>query len=79
MNWYQQSLTPPDAVQVTLMIGIIPVADHSQWMVEVKDPKTGILIAQHSGPHRTYARLWEAVDEAVQQLRESVAESCEPF
>jgi hypothetical protein len=47
--------------------------------VEVKDPISGILIAQASGPHATYTRLPEALGHATAKLEELVASELAPF
>jgi hypothetical protein len=78
-NWYQQSLMPPEVYEFNLRIGVVPSTDHVQWMVEVKDPMTGVLIGQASGPHASYTRLLEAVDSACARLRDLVASELEPF
>jgi hypothetical protein len=78
-SWYQQSLMPPEVWEFTLRLGVIPSTDHVQWLVEAKDPISGILIAQVSGPHTTYTRLLEALAAACNKLLDLVASELEPF
>jgi hypothetical protein len=78
-EWYQQSLMPPEVWEFTLRLGVIPSTDHVQWLVEAKDPISGILIAQVSGPHATYTRLPEALGHATAKLEELVATELAPF
>jgi hypothetical protein len=78
-TWYQQSLTPPRVVEVNVRLGIIPEQDHAQVLAEMKDPTTGILIAQWSRPHVGLRNVWSALDEAVRQAGLWMADELDPF
>jgi hypothetical protein len=78
-EWYQQSLTPPDVVEVNIRIGVVPSADHAQVLAEAKDPTTNIQIAMWSSPHITMHGLGRAVDTAVAKALAWIGEEVEPF
>lgn len=78
-DWYQQQLTPSEVYEINLRVGAIPSTDHVQWLVEVKDPLTGVLIAQAAGPHYSYTRLPEAVEDACAKVRALVDATLAPF
>lgn len=78
-DWYQQSLTPPDVVELRIRLGLVPERDHAQVMVELLDPATGVLLAQWS-THHARLRLWKTLlDEAVEKAHEYVGDAVEPF
>lgn len=73
--WYQQSLTPPDVIEVNARFGWIPSTDHAQWLVEVKDPVAGVLIGSWSMPHAQGEHAAErAVDALVERYRQVLVE-----
>lgn len=78
-EWYQQALTPPEVIQVTLRIGIIPDVDHAQVMVEAVNPVTSVQIAAWSSPHGSAANWQDMLEEAVTKAREYLGVSIEPF
>jgi hypothetical protein len=78
-DWYQQTLTPPDVVELRLRLGLVPERDHAQVMVELLDPMTSVQIAQWSIPHVPLARWQAALEEAVQKAQEYVGDTIEPF
>lgn len=77
--WYQQSLTPPDVVEVRARVGIIAESDHLQALVEVFDPITGVLMSTWSSPHASIHSLPSFLDKVVEELRERVENAVEPF
>lgn len=77
--WYQQALTPPLVVEANLRIGVIPGEDHTQFLAEVKDPMTGILIAQWSQPSGTCRLLRHDAERAARQLVRLLEEHVGPF
>jgi hypothetical protein len=78
-DWYQQSLTPPEVVELRIRIGLIPERNHVQAMAELVDPITGVLIAQWSNPHAKMDRWMDVLEEAVAKGRQQVALNVEPF
>lgn len=78
-EWYQQALTPPDVLEVNLRVGLIPSQDHLQVLAEMKDPTTGVLVAQWSMPHTTMRELPRALERAVEKIDGWLADACEPF
>lgn len=78
-DWWQQSLTPPSVYEVTIRLGVIPEADHAQAQAEMKDPTTGILLAQWSAPHSTVHGLGRLIDEAVRKALHWIDAEVEPF
>lgn len=78
-EWYQQALTAPEVFELNVRIGVIPESDHAQALVEVKDPLTGVLIAQCSWPAEK-ATQWTALLQVVSRKAERLlGELIEPF
>lgn len=40
-----------DAFEIRARWGAVPDANHAQWLIEIVDPSTGILVASMSKPH----------------------------
>lgn len=78
-EWYQQALTPPEVLEVNIRVGVIPETDHCQVLAEMKDPRTGVLLAQWSCPHATMHRLPRVLDDARRHLDAWLGDACEPF
>ena len=78
-EWYQQSLTPPEVIELTLKVGVIPSTDHGQWWIEAKDPVTQILIAQASCPHFPLREAHAQIETSVKRLVALYNEMVEPF
>ena len=78
-DWYQQSLTPPEVIELRLRLGVIPERDHVQAMVELVDPMTGVQVAQWSAPHVQVDRWMDLLEEAYAKARHYVAGAIEPF
>lgn len=78
-TWYQQALTPPDVYEATLKVGVIPSSDHTQVWWEVKDPTTGVLIAQQAVHHATLQDLPHRVVDAVREMLGAIDEIAPPF
>jgi len=79
MEWYQQALTAPDVYEGTVKVGVIPDSDHVQVWWEVKDPTTGVLLAQGSQPHGDVRALPELIAWAAERVRMAIEQRCEPF
>lgn len=78
-KWYQQALTPPEVIEGNIRIGVIGETDHCQVLIELKDPLTGVLIAQESWPHDRAANARALLEEAANQLANLVEQTLEPF
>lgn len=78
-DWYQQALTPPEALELNIRIGVIPETDHVQALVELKDPVTGILLGQWSWPHREMRQLSGVIEWASTKAREVLEDAVDPF
>lgn len=78
-SWYQQALTPHTVLECNIRVGLIPEQDHAQWLVELKDPLTGILLAQESCPHFRVAQLPEQLAEALRRAQRLCMDAAEPF
>lgn len=78
-DWYQQSLIPPEVVEVRIRLGLVPETDHTQAMVEMFDPMTGAVLAQWSAPHGPLAHWYRLLDEAVRKTQEFIGSVVQPF
>lgn len=78
-QWYQQALTPPVVIECNIRIGMIPSDDHVQVLTEVKDPTTGVLLAQWSRPHCGLRSLDEAIADAARHALAQCREAVGPF
>lgn len=78
-EWYQQALTPATVLEVNVRVGIIPSQDHVQVLAEMKDPTTGVLVAQWSMAHTTMWELPHALDRAREKIDGWLAAGVEPF
>lgn len=78
-SWYQQALTPPDVFQIDVRIGCIPETDHVQALVELKDPTTGILLAQASYPHAGIGQHHVVVEWAMARALVLLEDVLSPF
>lgn len=78
-DWYQQSLTPPEVVEVRIRLGVIPEHDHAQVLVELYDPITGVLTGQWSRPHASLDRWLDLLDWAHTTAKQHLGQTIEPF
>jgi hypothetical protein len=78
-DWYQQSLTPPEIIELRARIGVIPERDHVQALVEAVEPTSGAQVAQWSVPHAPLAEVHLVVEQVVVKLRELLEETVDPF
>lgn len=78
-EWYQQALTPPEVLEINLRFGIIPERDHGQVLAEIKDPMTGVLIAQASVHHFPLRDLRHHVVRMTEKVIGWADEHAEPF
>lgn len=78
-DWYQQTLTPPDVLELRLRLGVIPERNHAQAMVELVDPMTGVQVAQWSAPHVHLDGWMTLLEEAARKATGYLADAIEPF
>lgn len=78
-EWYQQALTPPEVIEANLRIGLIPSQDHAQAWIELKDPRTSIVIAQWSCPHVSIRDVRDLVATAADRLVAFLDDEVDPF
>lgn len=78
-EWMQMALTPPEALQLTIKVGVIPETDHVQVQAELADPLTSVQIAMWSVPHGRVDHVWELLEQACQKGRTFLEEAIEPF
>lgn len=78
-SWYQQALTPSEVYEANIRLGLIPSQDHAQVMFEMKDPMTGILIAQWSKPHVGLAGWMALLEQATAHASGVIGRTIEPF
>lgn len=78
-HWYQQSLVTPEVLEVNIRVGLIPAQDHVQVLAEMKDPVSGVLVAQWSTHHETMHRLPRVLDDARRRIDAWLADAVEPF
>lgn len=78
-TWYQQALTPASVLECNIRIGLLPDQDHAQWLVELKDPTTNILLAQESCPHFGLRDIPEQLAEALRRAQRLCEDASAPF
>lgn len=78
-DWYQQALVSPEVLEVNIRVGLIPSQDHVQVLAEMKDPTTGVLLAQWSRHHVTMRDVTNAIVDAMAQANGWIEAACEPF
>lgn len=78
-DWYQQALTPPEAVQINIRIGVIPSTDHVQCLVELVDPLTKIQLGMWSQPHSRMRDLPDVIAWALEKAQTALRDSVDPF
>lgn len=78
-NWYQQALTSPEVLEVNIRVGLIPTQDHAQVLAEMKDPTTGVLVAQWSTPHAAMRDVEQLLADATRRALAWIDDACEPF
>lgn len=47
----QATLIPPEAVEITLRVGLVGSDDHGQWQLEVRNATDGVLLSMIANPH----------------------------
>lgn len=78
-DWWQETLFAPEVIEVNLRFGVIRERDHVQWMIEAKDPTTGVQLAQVSNPHGTFAEFVRHLEDATARFKIEVHALVNPF
>lgn len=78
-EWYQQALVSPTVLEVNIRVGVIAEQDHVQVLAEMKDPTTGVLLAQWARHHVTMHGLAQALVDAMAHANGWIAAAVEPF
>lgn len=78
-TWYQQALTPPEVIELTIKVGVIPESDHCQAWVELKDPVANVLVGSWSSAHARWDTWPHMLDTATAKAAELLGRSVEPF
>jgi len=63
---------PPEAVEITIRVGLVPSSDHVQVQIEATDPETGELLAMRSVPHRPRRSLGPELARALNYVTQLV-------
>lgn len=77
--WTQETLLPPEAVEIKLLVGLVGASGHAQWQLEVRNATDGSLLAMRSCPAVKTGKGVMWLDPVVQRLREATAEYLLPF
>lgn len=75
----QLNLLGDQAYELTLRVGLIPLADHMQLAIEIREVKSAALIHLESRPHISAYDHAEHLDEWFGKLRGLIAELSSPF
>lgn len=67
-GWVQETLIPPNVVEVTLRLGVVNDGDHLQCAISATNPSTGAVLAMWSIPHRPVTELPSLIADAVREL-----------
>lgn len=78
-DWYQQSLTPPSALECRLRLGLVPERDHAQVMVELYEPSTKVLIGAWSIHAARFDHWQRLLEQAIEKAQQMVGDAVEPF
>ena len=78
-GWEQLVLLPKEVTELTLRVGVMPMADHCQFQLEMRDPATGALQMLLSRPHVDLPSALDEFDRMVSELRMQVAQLTGPF
>lgn len=78
-GWEQSTMFPPDVVEITAKVGVMALADHVQFQIEVRDPRTGALLQLWSLPHTSVDQATLEVEEFLGRVRETIAARLRPF
>lgn len=78
--WQQSMIVPPPVLEARIRLGVVGESDHLQALVEVLSATDGVLLAQESIPHASYAtQLSEVAGWAVGRAVQLLDEFTSPF
>jgi hypothetical protein len=78
-GWEQQTLLPPEIVEIVIKIGIVNGIDHYQAQIEWRDPAPDTLLGMRSWPSMTrdqFSHHWPAI---IAELQSVVRRCSTPF
>jgi len=78
-TWTQETLFPPEVVEIRISIGIVRDAEHCQFLTEVVDPVQGKLLAMVSRPHVPLMKSSDVWIEVAREVSKLVGEHTGPF
>lgn len=70
----QIAITQPPALEVRLKIGLVPKANHLQWLIEVMSPTDGQVLDMRSKHHAHLDQLDDELEAALASVNEIVTE-----
>jgi len=77
--WTQQSMLPPEVLEVVMRVGVSNGGNHVQIQVEWHDASGGKLLGVHSSPSVSLESLNEQLDEFSAEVRRLVLGAVHPF
>lgn len=77
--WVQLGLIPPDVLELTLRLGVVPASHHLQWQLEVRSATDGVLLGLVSTPHAELDRWPAELQQVGEELHRALAAVVEPF
>lgn len=75
----QETLLPPEVVQVTVRIGFVGASGHCQWLCEARNATDGELLAMVGRPHFDIAQLDNQIDAIREEILTAVRSFVVPF
>lgn len=75
----QPALFERVGVEIRLRFGVLPEADHLQWMVEVIEVPTDILRGASSMPHARLVGVADEIEAAIAVFRDVARDAVDPF
>ena len=79
LSWEQLRLLPDEVIEATLRIGVVIEADHLQWQLDVRDPRSGDLISMQSRPVVSTSNWLPELTLMVSELHKLLGDTIEPF
>lgn len=78
-GWEQLQVFPREGFQIDVSVGLLPVENHYQWQIEVRDLATGDLVAMFSRPHFVLDMLDDELSSVLDMLRTWSSVAVDPF
>lgn len=67
-RWHQESMLPPDVLEITVRLGVVCSSDHLQAQIEAREAD-GRLVAMWSMPACRLSDLSRVLDLAVEEVK----------